>query len=581
MGKSNSIRNHWPCIIVLGIYFLCILAANPRGEFPLNDDWSYTRSAFSLGSGHGLKVDEWCAPSLVGQALYGSLLSSLTSSSFLALRISTLFLSCCTVLLLWGILLRIRVRKNLACIIILTWVFNPLQFNLSFTYMTEVPFIFFITLGLYLYVSRIESGSLTLLILSAAALGYGFLIRQTAVLFILALIGSLLLDARKDIRKRAQEVILVCCSVGIFIAGYCLWILARGGATAAVHRKFDLLHYLTARQVVGNSYGMLFYLVFILAPVWIYLIASLYRAIRGFPAITRIGIPAVLCAVIISGIWWFHAQYRPADYLPSASYHSRMPFLLNVLYDTGLGPVTLDPDYYSVPPAPVYPRVWHAITALVAAGAVVAGCICIFGLLRLRRRPPGPNRKPVILFVGLSFLLLAIFEIVFSHVQEGGLFDRHILIVSFPFCLLLGILSGESSAEICESRTRLARFIPAGIAIAALGAFCVAGTHDYMEWNRVRWDMGRSLLKGGIDPLTIDGGFEFNAWNNYDTFAARGSIAKVYHWWYDRPDYIISMTPQEGYEVRQTREYFSWVHRYRLNMYILKRTQIFTDDHGF
>jgi hypothetical protein len=163
---------------------------------------------------------------------------------------------------------------------------------------------------------------------------------------------------------------------------------------------------------------------------------------------------------------------------------------------------------------------------------------------------------------------------VFSHIQEGGLFDRHILIVSFLFCLLLGILSGEGTGEIRESRIGLARFIPAGIAIAALGAFCVGATHDYMEWNRIRWDMGRALLERGVDPLTIAGGFEFNAWNNYDTFVARGNIARVYHWWYDRPDYIISMAPLDGYQIRQAGQYFSWIHRCPVSLYVLKKNGV-------
>jgi hypothetical protein len=91
-----------------------------------------------------------------------------------------------------------------------------------------------------------------------------------------------------------------------------------------------------------------------------------------------------------------------------------------------------------------------------------------------------------------------------------------------------------------------------------------------MEWNRVRWSLGRELLERGVDPLRIVGGFEFNAWNNYDAFAARGNIGSVHYWWYDRRDYLISMTPQEGYRVLQTKSYFSWVHRQPVYLYLLR-----------
>ncbi len=577
--SMRHLRRNWPCFAILGLYVLCILAVNPKGEFPLNDDWSYTRSAFALGSGHGLHVDEWCAPSLVGQALYGGLLTRIFSSHFLVLRISTLFLSCCTVLLLWGILMRIGFRRDLAAMMLLAWVFNPLQFNLSFTYMTEVPFIFFVALALYLYLLHLDEGKFWPLALSAATLGYGYLVRQTALFVILALVCSVLLDSQKGIWKRLREGGMVSCIAGAFIAGYYGWILAHGGATAAVHRKFELLDSLTARQIIGNSYGMFFYLALMLAPVWIYLIPSLCRMIRGFNRIVQIGVPVAWCAVSILGVCWFYSHYTPAEYLPSTPYHARMPFLLNVLYDSGLGPITLDPAYFGAPPTPMYPRVWGAVTIIVAAGVVLCGTLCVLGLIRLHRYFIGRKCKAVILLAGLSFLSLALFEVVFSHIQEGGLFDRHILILSFLFSLLLGkwgsppdsaVTEQSSSLEEMAARPHSAALIPAGIAVAVLALFCVAATHDYLEWNRIRWNMGRGLLERGVDPLAIVGGFEFNAWNNYDTFVARGNITNVHHWWFDKRDYIISMTPQEGYEIQQSRAYFSWVNLEPVNLYTLR-----------
>ncbi len=575
----DHLRRNFPILTILTIYLACIIIADPRGEFPLNDDWSYARSAFALGSGHGLKVDQWAAPSLVGQALYGGLLTKLLSPSFLVLRASTVLLSSCTLLLLWGILLRMGVRKGLASIILLAWAFNPLQFNLSFTYMTEIPFIFFIALALYLYIIHLDNGNLRFLLLSAAALGYAFLIRQTALLFIVALACSVLLDAQKGVWKRSRQMLAAAGIAGIFVAGYYLWVHFGGGTTAAVHRKFQLLRHLETRQLVGNGYGTLFYLAFMLLPVLIYLIPRANRRMRASHRIPRTVIPVAWCGIVVIGIWWFHAHASAFEYLPSASYHSRMPYLLNVLYDSGLGPVTLDPTYFGALPTPSYPRVWYAITAIVAAGAVFGATLCVFWVMRLREAPLFQNQKPLLVFAGLSFLGLAAFEIVFSHLQEGGLFDRHLLVVSFPLYLLIGLFS--KSASIPESppaafsRSRRSFLIPAGITVLVAAAFCVAATHDYMEWNRIRWEMGRELLAQGVDPLAIVGGFEFNAWNNYDAFVARGQITQTSHWWYDRRDYVISMAPQEGYDVRGGRAFFSWLHQQPVYLYLLQDSRMF------
>jgi hypothetical protein len=250
-----------------------------------------------------------------------------------------------------------------------------------------------------------------------------------------------------------------------------------------------------------------------------------------------------------------------------------MPFLLNVLYDTGLGPVTLDPDYFLSSPMPVYPRAWLAITVAVAIGAILLSSFLTFGVSRLRALQAFQEQKPLFVFSGLAFILIALFEIIFSHLQEGGLFDRHILTIALPFYLLLGLSSGENKKENGKDKSRTFALCTAGIALAALIVFCVSATHDYVQWNRLRWDMGRGLLQKGINPLVIAGGFEFNAWHNYDIFVARGHAARVGHWWYDRRDYAITMRPIDGYEVLKKREYLSWVHRRPITIYLMRNSR--------
>lgn len=43
--------------------------------------------------------------------------------------------------------------------------------------------------------------------------------------------------------------------------------------------------------------------------------------------------------------------------------------------------------------------------------------------------------------------------------------------------------------------------------------FAVAGTHDYLSMNRIRWQaVNRLMEEGHVSPSRIDGGFEFNGW---------------------------------------------------------------------
>jgi hypothetical protein len=165
---------------------------------------------------------------------------------------------------------------------------------------------------------------------------------------------------------------------------------------------------------------------------------------------------------------------------------------------------------------------------------------------------------------------IAGFEIVFSHLQEGGLFDRHLLIAALPATLLLGLLFPTLDASGKEKQGKVFGAAAAG-ALVILAWFSIAATHDYLAWNRVRWDLGTGLLAQNVDPLKLSAGFEFNAWQNYDTFRARGNVGKVYYWWYDKRDYLISMKPEAGYRIVRQENYFSWLHRRSIPLYALHK----------
>ncbi len=582
-GDSSTTRRiyRWlPYLALLALYICCALLVAPRGEFPLNDDWSYTRSAFRFGSEGRMQVDEWSAPSLVGQALYGGALVRVFGRSFLALRLSTIVLSCLMSCLLWATFCRLEISSDLRWLAVLGWIFNPVYFSLSFTYMTEIPFLLCVTLALFLYVHYTKGGRPWLLPACGAALGYALLIRQTAVLFMLPMFVVLLYPGgRGKAVSTIRRVLLWTGPVVIFIAGYLMWSRHNGGSTPAARRKFELLAQLTSTQILGNAFGLLFYLAFFLLPLAIYLTPRLPGLCREVGS-KAWWIAGVWFLIPGCGLWWFHARYAGAPYLPSRSFHDRMPYLLNILYDTGTGPVTLDPTYYGQPPTPIHPAIWLAVTFLCAGGALCLGLLLTISAIRFFRPGLDSGRRGPALLSGLSFLTVVGFEVIFSHTQEGGLFDRHILTAALPLvglvCLAANLVSGTQHQSANGSKlpiriSRRASLSPACAILVVLAWFSITSTHDYLSWNRLRWELGNGLLATQVDPLRICGGFEFNAWHNYDTFRKRGNVGKVYYWWYDRPDFLITMEPQEAYRVLRMKEYFSWLHLRNLPVYLLER----------
>jgi hypothetical protein len=77
----------------------------------------------------------------------------------------------------------------------------------------------------------------------------------------------------------------------------------------------------------------------------------------------------------------------------------------------------------------------------------------------------------------------------------------------------------------------------------AYGGFTVAATHDYLSWNRVRWQALHHLMQEDQISLShIGGGFEFNGWYLYDDDYDDWKYEPDKSWyWVDNDDYVVSV----------------------------------------
>src|SRR5207248_358482 len=123
-----------------------------RQEFPLNDDWAYSRGVFGLARGEGIHY--WGQPSMpqLGQWLWALPFVWLLGESHVGLRLSTLLLSGLGVLAFYELLRgeaglpRPRAAFTAAALAV-----NPLWFVLSGTFMTDVPALALSLIALALY----------------------------------------------------------------------------------------------------------------------------------------------------------------------------------------------------------------------------------------------------------------------------------------------------------------------------------------------------------------------------------------------------------------------------------------------
>jgi hypothetical protein len=154
-------------------------------------------------------------------------------------------------------------------------------------------------------------------------------------------------------------------------------------------------------------------------------------------------------------------------------------------------------------------------------------------------------REPVPAF--LAFATVFLFLGTLLHTRYY--FDRYLLIV-VPFAIAAACVA----ARVDASRLSLAL-------AAVLAWYAVAGTHDYLAWNRARYAGLTALTDAGISPKAIDGGMEFNAWHlaaelgtwPTDAQARPGQAATTKSWWWVVDDrFVASFRPLPGYVVQRS-----------------------------
>ena len=85
--------------------------------------------------------------------------------------------------------------------------------------------------------------------------------------------------------------------------------------------------------------------------------------------------------------------------------------------------------------------------------------------------------------------------------------------------------------------------------------YSIIGTYNYLEWNRVRWFLGESLVSKGILVENIEGGYEMNGWYLYNKDLGNKPTPTWAPWYVmdiakgHQMKYIISFSNLGGYEV--------------------------------
>lgn len=506
-------------LVILLLWVVAVFIINPIGEFPLNDDWAYSLDVFHLSEEGRLILSDWPAMTLIAQIGWGALVTTIFGFSFSALRISTIVVGFFAVLGFYRILQTATLNKTSSRIGTLLFMFTPLFFVNAYTFMTEVYFICTLNYSILFLTRFYQTDKGRFLGAGSFFVLLSTMIRQPGIAIGLAFAVIYLLN-EKLVFKRVVFAFLpvVVALVGLF--SYTSWLRHSGQVTN--FSDFGIL----IRQLTE-------------APIGFYLnrfgIAALYFGLFSLP-ICILLVPKVLkqygwiekSAILLFVVFGFSTKLLrnfPAG---------------NVFYNLGLGPKLLKDAFWG---DNVHPQLTSTafnvlkVLALLSASIVVVVVVreLILGGIRMLKKQESSSAR------FLRSFSMFFFSVYFAFILINPIFfDRYVLpcIASF-FIAILPIMPIKQRFVHCISFLFVSLYI----------FFSIGATHDYLSWNKARWEAIDYLTtEMKIKPTKIDGGFEFNSWYNTSGFSPAVKGRKS--WWrVAEDDYVVSFGNIDGFEV--------------------------------
>lgn len=569
-GRSSraraGLRDHAGLVVVVGVYFaLAVFVVPTLAPVPMSDDWVYTRAVERLVEDGVLEIPDRAVANLVFQIVWGAVFATVFGLSFGVLRVSSVVLTALGAVAVYGLARELEVDRRRAALAAAVYLFNPLGFVLSFSFMTDAVFTPLTVIAAYFYargIRRGDAGRRAVLAGSVAA-SCAFLVRQQGLLVPVAVLTFLAatrrLSADRAGLRRVGEVALVpALTAGAFYA----WLVFAHGIPAS---QGDF-----AGDVVGSgpseiwvflgrlAFIEVMYAGFFVLPLALLALPRLVPRLAGFGR-RALWAAAAWGAVLAAGLVVFSGDRR-------------MPYAAHFLTRGGLGPNDLIGDRPDLGAAWVFDL--FTLACALAAAAVGLAVARFVGHRQL------PGRAGAGLVVSLAAwqaigAVLPSFHFrdwttpgVGRQLASSPSLDRYLLpLLPLCVCLLVWALHGE----------RLNRAVASAL-VATFAVVSAAGTRDALVLQRETWALAREARAEGVPADKLDAGA---AWDGYFmNDASVGSPLRTTDapWWIEvwapaiDSTYVVGTAPIPGYEVVRRRPYSSWLHRVPTELLLQRRS---------
>jgi 4-amino-4-deoxy-L-arabinose transferase-like glycosyltransferase len=512
------------CAAIAGTGLLVAVALRPFPDTPFIDDWAYSWSVQHLLESGELRFPEIVLNPIVTQVLWGALFCLPFGFSLAALRVSTWVLGVLAVCGLYLLVREIGGGRRAAVAGAALLGFNPMFFILATSFMTDVPFLAATLWSALVFVRGLRLRRIGLVWIAAAICAASVGSRVLGIGVAGAMMATLLFHSGRWGRRQSAWL------APALVVPFALWLFAWTRQRIFVTADISFLPSHPDRRIENLRYA-----IELLPPM---LVATLLFVV------VIVGIALVPLAVgtlrrrnLARSAMLFGLLAMACVAAKAAGFTPPVPFEAGNIW--ALREIGATPSF--VPGWRPEPLHWLVSGAAVTV-ALASTAIVIAGL---RLRALGEAEAFLLWNILGQALLVAVLWLTY---------DRYALV----FVPLMAALVLASSPPL--------RLWPTAAAVAVTAVIALAGTHDYLEYNRAVWKAVDDLRTEGVPASEIDGGYVVNGWQQYlrpeqaYRDASGRIIVPMVNDFADLP-YTIADRPMSGRTVVRTYPYDGWLRR--------------------
>lgn len=550
-GEDRSPRDRLLLLGVVAGYLICSALLPVAAPVSMSDDWLYIRSVEILLDEGRLEILQASAATAVPQVLWGAVVAwALPVNVFGAARIATVLFSILPALALGWTCADLGVAPSRRRLAVALYLFGPLPFMLSHTFMSDSYFVGFVALAAFAYLRGIVRTSSSWLLWGGAFSALALLERLQGAFLVPSVVVALVLihglpRNRLAVTRMAAAVVLpVATGLGIAV-----WLATRG-PTVGQEGLLDAV--LSTPLLSQLDKGLR---VFVATALWAALFAlpPLLGAAGALPRLfTRRPRSVLLGALILTAGVNFLALSR-----------TFMPYGGQFLGIWGMGP----DDY--LPGRQILAGSFGpwVLTIVCQVGAVVG-----WAALATRSRERAPARSPATLLVSLAVgqFLGAVF--VSLNPGVGSItFDRYLVpFLPFAVALVLWALRGIPLARVTT-----------GVTLFLLVGIAVLGTGDALRLQRATWELAQEANALGVVNTRLDAGYAWDAYhlNEVSQGMAPRTSPPAPFWvllFAQATDssYVVALDRLEGFETVRTLTYRQLLPPAERQLFLLRRNGV-------